>query len=99
MFLFLFGKQKRKSQKHYININNKKMQNQIPDFPTTTSWIFMEMILELEDVEMARKASIMAAKLVLKELDEHFQGFASEDRVVRWKSILNELPEFGLKKD
>lgn len=65
----------------------------------TTSWIFMEMVVELGDVELARKASIVASKWVLKELDEQFQGFASEDRVQHWKRILNELPNIGNKEE
>lgn len=75
------------------------MQNQKTSFPITASWIFMEMIIELGDVELARKASIMTAKLVLQELDEHFQDFASTDRVEAWQRILKELPEFGQKKE
>ena len=53
------------------------MEKQTSTFPLTTSWLFMEMTIELGDVEMARKASTLAAKWVLKELDDHFQGFAS----------------------
>jgi len=66
--------------------------------PTTTAWIFMEMTLELGDVELARKASILATRWVLQELNENFQGFASTDRVTAWEKILKELPEFGQKK-
>jgi len=75
------------------------MEKQTATFPPTTSWIFMEMTIELGDVELARKASILGAKWVLKELDEHFQGFASTDRVTAWERILKELPEYGQKKD
>lgn len=75
------------------------MTKQTTAFPQTTSWLFMQMTIELGDVELARKASILAAKLVLNELDEHFQGFASTDRVERWSRILNELPEFGKKRE
>lgn len=75
------------------------MKNQTPAFPVTTSWLFMEMTLELGDVELARKASILAAKWVLQELDENFQGFASSDRVSRWEMVLNQLPKYGLKND
>lgn len=74
------------------------MKNESASFPPTTSWLFMDMTIELGDVEQARKASILAAKWVLKELDEHFQGFASLDRVTAWERILKELPEFGQKK-
>ena len=63
----------------------------------TTAWIFMDMVIELGDVEMARKASILASKWILNELDENFQGFASEDRVRIWENILKELPNFGNK--
>ena len=66
--------------------------------PTTTAWIFMEMTLELGDVELARKASILATRWVLQELNENFKGFASTDRVTAWEKILKELPEFGQKK-
>lgn len=65
----------------------------------TTSLIFTEMVIELGDVDLARKASILASKFVLRELDEHFQGFASEDRVNRWETILSELPNFGTKHE
>jgi len=65
----------------------------------TTAWVFMEMVIELGDVELARKASILSAKWVLKELDENFQGFASEDRVSAWGNILKELPNFGHKRE
>lgn len=65
----------------------------------TTSLIFTEMVIELGDVDLARKASILASKFVLRELDEHFQGFASEDRVTRWETILSELPNFGTKHE
>lgn len=61
----------------------------------TTSLIFTEMVLELGDVDLAKKASILASKFVLRELDEHFQGFASQDRVTRWETILSELPKIG----
>lgn len=61
----------------------------------TTSWIFMQMILELGDVELARKASLIATKWVLGELDENFKGFASTDRVKIWETIEKELPNFG----
>lgn len=75
------------------------MKKETQNIPLTASWIFMEMIIELGDVELARKASILAAKLVLKELDEHFQDFASTDRVEAWNRILKELPDFGQKKE
>ncbi len=64
---------------------------------TTTAWIFMEMVIELGDVELARRASILASKWVIKELDENFQGFASTDRINKWEKILNELPNFANK--
>lgn len=63
----------------------------------TTAWIFMEMVIELRDVELARKASILASKWMLNELQENFQGFASEDRVAIWNNILKELPNFNNK--
>lgn len=63
----------------------------------TTAWIFMDMVIELGDVEVARKASILASKWILNELQENFKGFASEDRVMAWEKILNELPNFGNK--
>lgn len=63
----------------------------------TTAWIFMDMVIELGDVELARKASILASKWILNELDENFKGFASEDRVRIWENILKELPNFGNK--
>jgi hypothetical protein len=63
----------------------------------TTAWIFMDMVIELGDVEVARKASILASKWILNELEENFKGFASEDRVKAWEKILNELPNFGNK--
>lgn len=65
----------------------------------TTAWIFMEMIIELGEVELARKASIIASKWVLKELDENFKGFASDDRVAIWSNILKELPDFGHERE
>jgi hypothetical protein len=65
----------------------------------TTAWIFMEMVIELGDVELARKASIIASKWVLKELDENFKGFVSDDRVSIWGNILKELPDFGHKRE
>lgn len=75
------------------------MKNESASFPPTTSWLFMEMTIELGDVEQARKASILAAKWVLKELDDHFQGFASSDRVTAWERILQELPQYGKKNE
>ena len=63
----------------------------------TTAWIFMDMVIELGDVEVARKASILASKWILNELEENFKGFASEDRVKVWEKILKELPNFGNK--
>lgn len=75
------------------------MKNQTPTFPPTTSWLFMGMTIELGDVELARKASILAAKWVLNELEEHFQGFASEDRIKAWEKIVDELPKYGIKRD
>ena len=75
------------------------MTKQTPVFPKTTSWLFMEMTIELGDVELARNASMLAAKWVLNELDEHFQGFASTERVKTWENVLNELPKYGIKKD
>ena len=57
----------------------------------------MDMVIELGDVEVARKASILASKWILNELEENFKGFASEDRVKVWEKILKELPNFGNK--
>lgn len=57
----------------------------------TTKEIIDELFDELKDVELSKNAAKIVCKWVLKELDDHFQGFASTDRVVRWENILNEL--------
>ena len=60
-------------------------------FQKTAAWLLTEMIVEIQDVEQGKKATKKAINWIIQELDEHFQGFASEDRVSAWKRALLEV--------
>ena len=59
----------------------------------TAAWLLTEMIVELQDVELGRKATKKAINWVIEELEDQFQGFASNDRIEAWKSVLKDVDE------